>query len=66
MEPACDVATMVLGGKVIGGILNKIKGSTWFRMLADKERGLVVQTVEEMVKARETQVRAQKEMWPQD
>jgi len=56
MEPGFEIAQMYLGGKVLGGVFNAIKGSTWFRMLGNKERGLIVQTAKDMVKARNAQI----------
>jgi hypothetical protein len=57
LEPLGDIAQIYLGGKLLGAAFNSIKGSTWFRMLGNKERGLITQSAEDMIKVRETQIR---------
>ncbi len=54
-ETMMEVPAMIAGGALIGaigsGIAGPIAKSTWFRMLTNKERGLVVQTISDMQKA---------------
>ncbi len=55
MGAGYEVAEAYLGGILLEAGLVKtlgmIKGSTWFRMLTNKERGLVAQSIEDMKKA---------------
>ncbi len=52
-ETMMEVPALIAYGKMLGEVAGAIKASTWFRRLFNKERAVVIQSVEETVKKAE-------------